>query len=117
MWRMIVGLNPDDDAPGYARFTVRPRPGGGLSSASGEYDSIRGPIRIAWSIASGRISLRVAVPPNTSATVFVPARDTASVSEGGRPAAQASGVQFLRSEGDAAVYRVGSGSYVFSAAF
>jgi alpha-L-rhamnosidase len=117
MWRAIVGLNPDDDAPGYARFTVRPLPGGGLSSASGEYDSIRGPIRIAWSIANGRLSLRVAVPPNSSATVFVPTRDAASVTEGGRPASQASGVQFLKSEQGAAVYRVGSGSYVFSAAF
>jgi len=29
MWRVIVGLNPDDDAPGYARFTVRRGPAAG----------------------------------------------------------------------------------------
>jgi len=47
--------------------------------------------------------------------VFVPARDTAQVTEGGKPAAQADGVKFLRMETGRAVFSLGSGTYRFSA--
>jgi alpha-L-rhamnosidase len=50
---------------------------------------------------------------NTTATVYVPAVDQAGITESGKPAAQAEGVKFLRMEKGAAVYEVGSGSYVF----
>ena len=57
--------------------------------------------------------LRVAVPVGATATVCVPAKDAAAVTEGGKPAAQAEGVKFLREENGTAVYAVGAGSYVF----
>jgi alpha-L-rhamnosidase len=72
MWRVILGLNPDDAAPGFAHFILRPQPGGGLTSASGTYNSIRGPIRVAWRIENGSLALNVSVPPNTTATVHMP---------------------------------------------
>jgi alpha-L-rhamnosidase len=53
----------------------------------------------------------VAVPPNTTATVRVPTSDPASVTEGGRPAAQAGGVTTI----GPAVYEIGSGTYLFEA--
>jgi hypothetical protein len=56
----------------------------------------------------------VEIPANTTATVFVPARDAASVTEGGRPADQAEGVRLLRVDGGAAVFAVGSGAYRFA---
>jgi len=43
----------------------------------------------------------------------VPTKDAAGVSESGKPASTAEGVTFLRMEGDAAVFRVGSGHYRF----
>jgi alpha-L-rhamnosidase len=74
MWREILGIQPDDAAPGFARFTVRPHPGGGLTWARGVYRSIRGPISVDWRIAGGQLTLKVGVPPNTTATVIVPAK-------------------------------------------
>jgi alpha-L-rhamnosidase len=103
MWRGILGISPNDDAPGWAHFTVRPQPGGGLTSASGKYDSIRGPIRVAWNIEAGFITLRVSVPPNTTAAIFVPTSNPSSVTESGKPVA--------------ARAVVGSGEYVFRAAY
>ena len=55
------------------------------------------------------------MPPNTTATVYVPAKDAAAVTEGNQPAARAEGVRFLRMEAGSAVYSVGSGTYAFSA--
>ena len=52
------------------------------------------------------------VPPNTTALVYVPSSD-GSVTESGKAAEQAAGVKFLRREGQAAVFEVGSGDYAF----
>jgi alpha-L-rhamnosidase len=74
MWRVILGIEPDDAGPGFARFSVRPRPGGGLTWARGTYQSIRGPITVDWRIAGAQFTLKVAVPPNTTARIVVPAK-------------------------------------------
>jgi alpha-L-rhamnosidase len=39
--------------------------------------------------------------------------DSAKVTEGGKPAAKATGVKFLRQGDGAAIYEVGSGKYSF----
>lgn len=72
IYRVIGGINPDEHAPGWKHFFVRPVPGGGLTRASIEYRSIRGAIRSAWQINDGVFSLKVDVPPNTTATIELP---------------------------------------------
>ena len=115
MWRHIIGIQPDEAQPGFKHFVVWPRPGGGLTWARGAYESIRGQIASDWKIEDGTFSLAVTVPVNTSATVYVPTSDTASVQESGKPARQAKGVRFLHEEDGNAVYSVGSGTYEFAA--
>jgi alpha-L-rhamnosidase len=58
--------------------------------------------------------MRIGIPANTTATVYVPAERLSSVSEGGQPADKAPGVTFLRTEDGTAVFHVGSGRYVFT---
>jgi len=53
------------------------------------------------------------VPANASATLYVPAKAAAEVTESGKAASQAEGVQLVRMEPGRAVFRVGSGSYNF----
>jgi alpha-L-rhamnosidase len=113
MYRTILGINPDESRPGYRHFFLRPRPGGGLTWARGSYDSIRGTIASAWKIDGPRTTFTFTIPGNTSATVFVPAKNQDAVTESGTPASTAEGVRFLRMEDGAAVYQVGSGTYRF----
>ena len=113
MWRSIVGINPDDANPGYKRFIIHPRPGGGLTWAKGEYNSIRGKIVSDWRIEKGKLTLKVSVPTNTTALVYVPAESAAAVTESGKPAGKADGVRFLRMEDGCAVFEVGGGRYSF----
>jgi len=113
MYRTILGINNDDRQPGYEHFILRPYPGGGLKWAKGSYDSIRGRIESSWSLVNGRLKFDVTIPANTTATIFVPAKDEAKVTEGGGPAVKAAGVQFLRMEGGAALFEVQSGKYSF----
>jgi alpha-L-rhamnosidase len=117
MWRQVVGLNPDDTQPGWKRFTVAPRPGGGVTWAKGEYQSIRGRIACDWRIEADKIKLRVSIPPNTTAEVRVPTSRPNDVTESGRPARKTKGVKALRAEPQAAVCELGSGEYLFEAPY
>ena len=113
IWRNIAGINPDEKNPGYKHFTLRPRHGGGLKWAKATYKSIRGPITSEWKIADNKFTLNIAIPPNTTATVYVPATDAKSVTESGKPADKANAVTFLHIEDGRALFRVGSGKYSF----
>ena len=70
--RYVAGLRPDPEAPCLERFTVAPRPRGGITSAEATYDSPSGRARSSWTIADGRFELEIEVPPGTTATVVLP---------------------------------------------
>ena len=52
-----------------------------------------------------------------TATVHVPTKNAASVTESGKPVSSADSVKFLRMENGAAVYEVGSGSFRFGSEY
>ena len=116
VWRELAGINPDEAQPGYKHFYLRPRPCAGLAWVKARYESIRGPIVSEWELSSGRFSLHVEIPANTSATVYVPVERKEAVTESGRPATKAEGVRSLRIQDREAVFEVESGSYNFTAA-
>src|SRR5829696_4798930 len=110
LYRYVAGI--DLGTPGYGHILIRPRPGGSLTHASGEYDSVRGRISSSWKIEGDWFVLEVLIPPNTAATVHVPSTD--DISEGGRPVDEADGVEFLRTGEGETVLSVGSGRYEFA---
>ncbi|MFH1882726.1 MAG: alpha-L-rhamnosidase C-terminal domain-containing protein [Planctomycetota bacterium] len=107
----VAGI--ETDGPGYKRIIIRPMPGGELEYARASYKSIHGKIVSDWRIKGSMFTLNVTIPANTTATVYVPAGDIESVTEGGRPAAKAGAVSLLRMENDRGVFAVGSGQYRF----
>ncbi len=120
MFSQLAGVQTD--GVGYQRIIIRPTPPSPNSNPDqkpidwvrARYDSIRGRIASEWKVENGQLSLEVTLPANTSATVYIPARDAASVAESGKPLAQAPGVKFLRTEGDRVVLAVESGTYRFT---
>jgi alpha-L-rhamnosidase len=117
LFQSVLGIQPDPDGPGFKKFILAPQPdmASGLTSAQGYYDCPYGRITSEWNCRNGQFSLHAAIPVNTGATVFIPTSDPFSVLESGLAASHAAGVQFLRSEGNAAVYKVDSGTYNFTA--
>jgi hypothetical protein len=113
----IAGIQLDPARPGFRHFFIRPGIVGDLTWARGEHDSLYGKIRSDWRLSDGRLTLTVDVPANTSATVFVPTQDPSSVTESGRPAAQSPGVRPLKPIDRAAVFKIGSGRYVFRSVY
>ena len=99
-------------APGYKRILIRPHTGD-LSSARGRFHSMHGPILSEWQRTEGGLALHVEIPPNTTATIQLPVSKGAALYEGDGLAAEAAGVKLVRTEPDAAVFEVGSGTYRF----
>ena len=79
-YEYILGLQPDEDAPGYEHFYVRPLMTEGITSAEGSYDSVRGKISVSWN--SQDRSLSVEVPKDSTCTVVLPNGESSDVSGG-----------------------------------
>jgi alpha-L-rhamnosidase len=110
LYRVVAGIELDPAAPGYKRIRIEPRPGGSLTWARARYESGYGAIESAWTLTDGHLELAVTIPPNTEATITLPA---GLVTEGSRPVAQADGVLGVEVMGDRQQITVGSGEYRF----
>jgi alpha-L-rhamnosidase len=117
LFASVAGIDTAPDQPAFKHIVIRPHvTQNGLTHAKAEYDSIHGTIATDWRRENGAFTLRVRVPANTTATVYVPARDANAVREGRTAAGQAEGVTYKRQEDGCAVYEIGSGEYVFRSA-
>ncbi len=113
LFATVAGIDVDPEAPGGRRLVIAPRPGGGLEWVDAEWPSIYGNVGSSWSLAKGTFRLRVRVPANTTATVFVP-KGKGAIREGARLASQAEGVRALPETSDGrAAFAVGAGEYEF----
>ena len=54
------------------------------------------------------------VPANTTATLYLPiSNENALITEGGKDAAKAEGVKYIKTENGKAIYEIVSGTYTF----
>jgi alpha-L-rhamnosidase len=105
----IAGIQPDPASPGWKHVIIRPGVVGDLRSARGSYHSVHGRIVSSWTRNGQRFSLNVTIPPNVTATVYVPAADANEVSVN-----RNEGVTLERSDAGHAVFSIGSGDYSFT---
>ena len=99
----LAGIASDPAGPGFKRIIIKPQPVGDLQWAKASYDSVRGKIVSEWKREGEKFTLKVTIPANTTATVFVP----------GKAATGSDGAKRLREEDGRAVFAVGSGEWVF----
>jgi len=109
----VGGIRPDLAAPGFKKIIIKPESVGGLTWARDSYDSVHGRIRSEWHASAGQFDLRVTIPANTTAEVYLPAKDLKSVTEGGKYLSKVAGINSAKMEADDAVLEIGSGDYRF----
>ena len=112
-YRGLAGIRPAASVPGFKKIIIKPAVVTGLTWVQAHHDSPYGRIVSNWQREGAKLTMEVTIPVNTTATVCVPAKDAAGVTESGKPIEKAAGVKFLRMESGAAVYAVGSGTYRF----
>jgi alpha-L-rhamnosidase len=113
MYRVIAGINPSPEAPGYQHIIIRPQPGGNLTYAQATLDTYYGRVVSHWELQEGRMRLQVEVPANTYATIHLPGAAAQAVSEGGRPLEAVAGLRLGTPAAGAQVLEAGSGVYRF----
>ena len=109
----LAGIRPDPASPGFKKILIKPAIVGDLTWVKAHYDSPYGRIVSIWNKIGKSLKMEVTIPVNTTATVHVPAQDSAGVTESGNAIDKVEGVKLLRMENHAAVFAVGSGTYRF----
>jgi len=110
----LAGIRPDTNKPGYQNAIIKPAFIEELSYVKGSHDSLYGTIESHWKRDGDAIILAVKIPPNSTGTVYVPAKAAADVTVNGQKLSKADHVTFLRIEDRRAVIHVGAGRYEFS---
>ena len=110
----LVGLTPDAAAPGFANVIIQPQPVAGIDWARASYISPRGKIAVEWRRSGGSFTLKIDLPPNTSATVVLPESIQGPVLESGTPIRGNSAITPLPAQaGSSFRYAINSGHYEF----
>jgi alpha-L-rhamnosidase len=109
----LCGIQPDTDNVGYKHFIVKPSIVSQVDFAEATVGSPYGNIVSRWERRDGEIILSVTVPPNTSATVYIPAPHPDRVTESGKPLNEAEGVTQNGAENGYVSVNILSGKYEF----
>jgi alpha-L-rhamnosidase len=72
-YKALAGINPDPDMPGFKHIILTPNPVRDLKWVRAHHDSPYGRITSNWTVDEGVFTWTVAIPANTTATVYLPA--------------------------------------------
>jgi alpha-L-rhamnosidase len=115
--KSLCGIQPDAVRPGYQSFLIRPVVVSEATFAEASVESPYGRIDSRWERKKRKVELSVTVPPNTTATVYIPARRPDGITEGGVDIRKVPGIAWKGMEGDYAVVSVEAGRYTFVSPF
>jgi len=103
----IAGISQEDNSIGYKHIRIRPQPVGDINFAKGNFHSPNGWITTQWEKKGVIFNLRVHIPVNTKATVYLPITTDSKVSINGK------NVDNLKKHEKSGIVEIGSGDYVF----
>lgn len=78
----IAGIGLDPASPAFKHIVIRPQPVGGLTWAKATHESPYGQISSSWRVDGKGFHLEIVIPPNTTATVWVPGSGKTEVGSG-----------------------------------
>ena len=82
MYQVILGINRDENLPGYQKIHLRPQPER-LQYAKGSVASPYGKISAGWKVKNNELfEYECEIPVNTTATVYLPDSWTVEIGSG-----------------------------------
>ena len=97
-------------APGFKKIIMKPDMIEGLDSVDASYQTNYGAIKSNWKKSANTFSWKISIPANTTAKIYLPAKDQKAVSEANNNIKK---LKFITMENQRAVYEIGSGDYSF----
>jgi len=114
MYRIMTGIDTYEDAPGYKHSIIKPYIGGGFTSASASLDTYFGKLSSSWKVENAKLYFDIEIPANTTATIYIPAKEAAAIFEGGKALSTIKEIKVIRWEEGYLILEVGSGKYAFT---
>jgi alpha-L-rhamnosidase len=115
LYATVAGIDLEPTRPAYKHIRLAPQPGGELTRARGQLDTLHGKVVSAWKLGTGRFEWEVTVPPNTTASARFPVSAGAKITEGRKPLAQSTGISAVKSGKTATTCELTAGTYQFTA--
>ena len=109
----LGGIKQEQHSVAFKNIIIRPETVGDISQTKATYQSPYGVIKSEWTKKDGNFTLKVEIPANSSATVYLPSTDVNAITESGKAIPNQKGIQFSRIENGKALYIIGSGNYLF----
>ena len=109
MFAHSLGIQRDEEKPGYKHIILQPKVGGTIGHANGFFESPYGVIKSGWEKTADGYIYRVTVPANTTASLTLQAASIASV----KVVKGSEGVGPFRSLSGKVMAELKSGSYEF----
>ena len=106
-YKYLLGINLDFNHPAFEKFTIRPYIVQNLNWVEGEFISEKGVIKSAWSKKNNSLFFTVTIPGNTTATVYVPTRNSKTITKSGKKVTKVKGLKFIKEEKDYVVFELG----------
>lgn len=113
MYQRVAGIDIDEAKPGYKHIILKPLPfGSDLTHARAHLETVYGRVESSWRLEEDTLTWEIIVPPNTTATAYLPADlSLDSLTEGGKAVSEATGI-VAESNG---VLQLVPGKYAFTA--
>lgn len=75
MYRNIGGISLDEDAPGYRRVSLAPRPAAGITRSRHSVGTPYGKLSLSWELVDGSLEIEATIPPNAQGRLALPEGD------------------------------------------
>jgi len=114
MYRVSAGI--ETGTPGYRHLLLQPHPTKRMDFARASYESPYGTVASGWERKDGKITVRVKIPANSDAVVFLPVDDPAKITQNGMPLTEQEKQNLISEEtreGKRIGIAKGSGEYTF----
>lgn len=112
-YKWVAGIQLDSSAVGFDKIVIRPQIISEVDWVKAHYNSVHGKIVSEWNMDKESFRLKITIPVNTTAKVYLPSDDITSIKESGIDISKVEDIQFLGIDKGNAVFTVGSGDYLF----
>jgi alpha-L-rhamnosidase len=112
-YRNLAGMQADPLEPGYRNIIFKPQPVEEMEYVSYINNTPYGEGGITWRNEEEAFIMEISVPVSCRATVYIPADDLSTITEGDLPTEEAEGITYKGMQEGYALFEAESGSYSF----
>lgn len=114
LYRVVAGIDVDENAPGYRHIIISPHPVKELGKVQASLLTPLGRVSTLWEPKEGENVFEVEIPANVTATIQIPAGGIDKVKEGGKELLEVFQTGNVELKEGLVIVKTGSGKYRFT---